>query len=425
MIGPGPERLGRSAFDTAGKLRSLSRRRSTISLALGLAATAALLPVLALLGPESSWDPGSLLLALAAIAVCSYLGAVVVQTTALLDAGFVAALVALCFLGPLPAACIWIGTEVVALGLERIRATAFFANVASYGWAVLAGWLVLEATADAPLGSDPDAGAYAAVALAGLVMNGVNYLITRSLVACVRDGSGFFDTLREELLPRAPAIVAMTALGTLTAFGYAEIGLLALVLFALVVQLPQLALPPLFRPRPVYELGHSEAVAIYAQAIGRELRLTRAERLVLKDAAVFMRERTLKLRSSDLSSSSEGHRLSLVEAVLFHREHWDGQGGVPGAVGGEMIPLLSRVLAVADAWAGLTACGSPKLSHSQALTQLEGRAGLHFDPAVVAAAARVAERDRFGARTETAYQPSASDGRMPRLARRLAAAVAA
>jgi HD-GYP domain-containing protein (c-di-GMP phosphodiesterase class II) len=60
-----------------------------------------------------------------------------------------------------------------------------------------------------------------------------------------------------------------------------------------------------------------------------------------------------------------------------------------------MIPLTSRILAVADAWAHLTAGGYPRLTHAQALGLLEARAGLHFDPAVVAVAARLVERGSY------------------------------
>ena len=85
------------------------------SLVLSAAASAAFVPAFSLLAPGSSWSPALLVAALAAIAVFSYLGGVAVRTSALLDAGFVAALVAVAVLGPLPAAWIWIGTELAAL----------------------------------------------------------------------------------------------------------------------------------------------------------------------------------------------------------------------------------------------------------------------------------------------------------------------
>jgi hypothetical protein len=376
-------------------------------------------PAFSLLAPASSWSPALVAVTLAAIAGFSYFGGSAVRSSALLDAGFVAALVALGTLGPLPAAWIWIGTEVGALALERVRVEAFLANVASYGWAVLAGALVLDSVVSLPLDPTSGARAYAAVAGVGAVMLTVNFLVTRTLIAVVRDGTPSRAVIRAELLAHAPATFLMSALGAATLFGYERLGLLALGLFALVVMTPQVVLPALLRRRAVAELEHTDAVRLYADAIGRALELDRSERLVLRDAAAYLRQHPLRPRSGGLSDLSDGHRMRLVEAVLFHGEHWDGRDGVPGAVGGEMIPLTSRILAVSDAWAGLTAKGSPGLSHEQALTQLEARAGMHFDPAVVDTAARVVDSHELGGYESVAYQPCFRRLPVVGLARRL------
>ena len=166
----------------------LFRRGSRASLALGALAAVATIPAFLLFAPSGRWSPDELAVTLALIALFSYFGAVAVQASALLDAGFVAALVAVAFLGPLPAACIWIGTEIAAAMIERVKLTAWLANVASYGWGALAGGIVLAALVDVPLGSGSGVEAYAAVALAGLVMLVVNFFVTRTLIAVVRDG---------------------------------------------------------------------------------------------------------------------------------------------------------------------------------------------------------------------------------------------
>ena len=322
---------------------------------------------------------------LAAIASISYLGGVSVRSSALLDAGFVVALVALAF--------------------ERVRTEAFLANVASYGWAVLAGALVLDSLASVPLGPNPGIDAYLAVAAAGIVMLTVNFLIMRTILAVVRDGERLGGVLRQELLAHAPVTLAMVALGAVTVFGYQRSGLLALGVFAVIVTVPQLLLPLLARPRPVGDLEHTAAVRLYGDAIGRALGLSRKELAIVRDASTFMRERQLMPRTGELGDMSDAHRLGIVEAVLFHREHWDSPDGKPGSVGGEMIPLSSRILAVADAWAGLTAKHSPGLSHAQVLNQLEERAGMHFDPQIVEAARSVVAEQRLGGLGAVAYQP--------------------
>ena len=388
--------------------------RPARSLVLGIASLVAALPPLIAFAPASHWGSGVLLAALAAIALFSYFGAVLVDRSVMLDAGFVVALTALVFLGPIPAACIWIATEVVALCVERVRATAFFANVASFCWAAVAGGLVLSMLETTVV----------SVALAAFVMQTINYLVTRSLVAVVRDGRSAMMLVRREFLRAAPAIALMTGLGTLTVFLYHEIGLLALGVFALAVQVPQVLLPALMRPRPVSELDHTATVRLYSLAIADVLNLGYRKCQVLKDAAQFIRERPLVPREGELTNLSAEHRLALVEAVLYYREHWDGKGGKPGAFGGELIPLTSRILAVADAWAGLTSKQSPQLSHSQAMHQLDSRAGLHFDPAIVSAAAQVVADERLGLPTRVAYQPKIHRLPLPRVAGRVGVAVA-
>jgi hypothetical protein len=183
-------------------------------------------------------------------------------------------------------------------------------------------------------------------------------------------------------------------------------------------------LPILLKPRPVSELPYPRAVALYARVIAQAMKLGRAERLVLEDASSHLGEK-LDLTPAALSSENAEHCLNVKEAVLYYRENWDAPGGFPGAVGGEMIPLASRILAVADVWARLTAAGSPGLTHAQALSQLGSRAGLHFDPTVVAAVANVVEAERLGLRGDTAYEPRLYRLPMPSLVGRLGASAQA
>jgi hypothetical protein len=390
------------------------------SLALGLAALVAAVPSLAIFASGSEWGSGILVAALGAVALFSYFGAILLNRSVAIDAASVAAIAALVFLGPLPAACIWVATELVALCVERIRPTAFFANIASYAWGAVAGGLVLAFTAgSAPLGATGiDGATVAAVGLAGLVMLSVNYLVTRTLTVVIGDGRSFVRTIRSEFVPASSVVLVMTAMATATVFLYDAVGILALGLFALAVQVPQLVIPALMRPRPVSELDHTGAVRLYALAIADVLDLGYRKCQVLKDAAQFLRERPMVPRDGQLSNLSTAHRLALVEAVLYYREHWDGIGGKPGAFGGDLIPLTSRILAVADAWAGLTSKNSPQLSHAQAMHQLEARGGMHFDPAIVAAAAQVVADEHLGLPARIAYQPKIHRLPLPRVAGR-------
>jgi diguanylate cyclase (GGDEF)-like protein/putative nucleotidyltransferase with HDIG domain len=71
--------------------------------------------------------------------------------------------------------------------------------------------------------------------------------------------------------------------------------------------------------------------------------------------------------------------------VLHHHERWDGDG-YPERLGGERIPLGSRILFVADAYDAMTSdrVYRSRLSHEHAIAELERCAGTQFDPDVVA-----------------------------------------
>jgi diguanylate cyclase (GGDEF)-like protein/putative nucleotidyltransferase with HDIG domain len=72
--------------------------------------------------------------------------------------------------------------------------------------------------------------------------------------------------------------------------------------------------------------------------------------------------------------------------VLHHHERWDG-AGYPDCLDGDTIPLGARILFVADAYDAMTTerVYRGRLSHEQALRELERCAGTQFDPGVVTA----------------------------------------
>jgi putative nucleotidyltransferase with HDIG domain len=71
-------------------------------------------------------------------------------------------------------------------------------------------------------------------------------------------------------------------------------------------------------------------------------------------------------------------------AVVSHHERWDG-AGYPHGLSGEAIPLLGRILSVADAYSAMISDRPYRsgLSVQDAVAQLRAGAGTQFDPALV------------------------------------------
>jgi hypothetical protein len=91
-----------------------------------------------------------------------------------------------------------------------------------------------------------------------------------------------------------------------------------------------------------------------------------------------------------------------LDGIRHHHERWDGLG-YPDSLAGDEIPLISRIIAVADAFDALTTdrAERPALTPAQALKQIEQRRGRQFDPHVVAALATVVDRHDWPVTTAT------------------------
>ncbi len=83
----------------------------------------------------------------------------------------------------------------------------------------------------------------------------------------------------------------------------------------------------------------------------------------------------------------------VIPIVRHHHEKWDGTG-YPDGLKGEEIPLTARIMAVADVYDALTSTRSYRQAwtHEKTVSVIKGDAGIHFDPAVVEAFARVIDR---------------------------------
>jgi len=84
---------------------------------------------------------------------------------------------------------------------------------------------------------------------------------------------------------------------------------------------------------------------------------------------------------------------NLLPGVLYHHERWDGQG-YPEGLTGEKIPLLARVLAVADAYDAMSTERPYRtaLPLAEVERRLQEGAGSQWDPQIVAALMRCRQR---------------------------------
>ena len=374
---------------------AVTRHRLTARERAGLAvhalAALALVPAYVLFAPPSNWDQPLLLGVLLALAVVAIRHDVPLPSGISFDATASLALIAVALAGPLPAlAVIFPPIAVNALcGSERLLRAGNLANLAAYGWYTLAGALLLQAVA-----SDPTAPqALGWLLAAGLLQLLVNWAVGPAVYGTLWLGHPL-RALVEMLRDALPAGAAMAGLGALTVVLSGSFGLLALALFALVAVLPQSALTFVARTRPVALLDPLTATRRYAEAMAVHLRLSRAARRELDEV--------IRLAHARSVSGDPGEHLgytvidwSEVSCAAGHvTEWWNGAGG-PAGLPGSIIPQSARIAAVARTWAALTAEGSPRLGHLEALAHLEGAAGVRLDPRIVFAARAVVAQERL------------------------------
>lgn len=159
-----------------------------------------------------------------------------------------------------------------------------------------------------------------------------------------------------------------------------------------------------------YTRRHSEQVTAYALAIAECLELPEEMREVLRISGMLhdvgkigVPDRILR-RPGRLTEAEfeivKGHTLlgetivaalpggkEIRAAVVSHHERYDG-GGYPCGLAGDEIPLLGRILAVADAYSAMTSNRPYRtaLSRNEALLELRACSGTQFDPEIVEAA---------------------------------------
>jgi hypothetical protein len=371
--------------DTPGVLPAVPevRERLALGIALSVLALGAAVPGYVYLAPPSDWEPESLVIVLLVLSFASYSAGAHVRGGVTLDATFVSATVALVFLGPLPCALVFAAPE-LATWIERRRIMSLLGNTAACVWGALVGaWMLDALTSGIP--PDPVWQDLPAIAAAGATLLVVGYLVTTFLVSVVWERLKLTTLVEQEIQDQAPACAVLLAMGTVTALLYEELGLAGLLPLVFLVLVPRAFVPLLSRSRDPTGLALPQATALYARAMAETLDLDATEKRVLLDAATHVGNEKRLTRIEDFDR--------VMQTVLYWHEHWNGEGGFPRIVSGEAIPIESRVLAVAEQLAAVSAKQTRGLSPHHAVAMLTARAGSEFDPRVVAAAQRVIDEE--------------------------------
>jgi HD-GYP domain-containing protein (c-di-GMP phosphodiesterase class II) len=155
-----------------------------------------------------------------------------------------------------------------------------------------------------------------------------------------------------------------------------------------------------------YTHGHSERVSLYSGIIAQDLLLSPQEKEDLQIATLLhdigkigLSNRLLKKNglSQDDCLDIRQHPVkgihlieplafshSIISAIRHHHERWDGTG-YPDGLSGEEIPLLARIIALADSYDAMISDRPYRqgLSIKKVQEEIEKNAGVQFDPHMV------------------------------------------
>jgi HD superfamily phosphohydrolase YqeK len=169
-----------------------------------------------------------------------------------------------------------------------------------------------------------------------------------------------------------------------------------------------------------YTGGHTKRVVHYSMCIAKYLDLTpeQLERIrlgaILHDVGkIGIEDRILKKQAPldeqewpvmqthpdlgyDIMSRVEGLK-DVIGGMRYHHERWDGKG-YPLGLKGEEIPLIARIISVADAYDAMVSTRpyrkgiDPKTAHEEILKY----SGIQFDPRVVEAFVEAFKHEKMG-----------------------------
>jgi diguanylate cyclase (GGDEF)-like protein/PAS domain S-box-containing protein len=172
--------------------------------------------------------------------------------------------------------------------------------------------------------------------------------------------------------------------------------------------------------RDHYTGKHAESTVRYSTEIAKALKLSREEIERLKQAAVLhdlgkigisdkILHKKSRLSAKEYEEIKRHPQIAadiirpiqfmhdIIPLILYHHERWDGKG-YPAGLKGEEIPIMARIISVADAFDAITT-NRPyrkKRNTAEAVKEIMKFSGTQFDPVITDAFLRAFEKGKIG-----------------------------
>ena len=268
-------------------------------------------------------------------------------------------------------------------------------------------------------------------ALSYCVIN--SFLVT--VVIALSQETRITTVWRVNIKEMIPSYLAEAPMGFIMAIVYVEVGIIGILLFFLPLLLARRSFELYTKMRKVYldtiralaaaidakdpyTKGHSERVAEISVALAQELNLSDRDIESIEYTALLHDIGKIGIADNILGKNSSltnkefdkikehtvmGAKIiepvdflkNSYKAIYHHHEKYNGKG-YPDGIKSENIPILARIIAVADAY---DAMGSDrpyrkKFNKDKILKELKDQSGKQFDPKVVKALISVFDRER-------------------------------
>jgi putative nucleotidyltransferase with HDIG domain len=382
---------------------------------------------------DTNWDLSLFGLLLALSMAGDVLALSTASTSLKVSSSFLAIVTAIVFLGEAPATVIAVVTILAGWVWSRYPSTYLLNNLVTYAWFPLLSGMAFYAVLHATGTTQSDDLFYLLVFGLIVVANLIDFLLIAGY-SCYVEGGTLMTKVRRGLIPVLPSELASALMAVGIAYLYIKVGLATVALFAIVLVIFQYLIGALLVSQQradelelkakqlagfqVALLGallrtldlrdrmtarHSAAVARYSREIAAAAGLSEAEQELVHTAGLLhdigkfvLPDRILKgdaeLTEADWEEIKkhpyEGARIvsqidgyqPVGEIVIAHHERIDGLG-YPRGVQGEDIPVLARIISVADTYDVLTARDSYRepVSSFEAIGELRRVAGTQLD----------------------------------------------